>query len=766
MPLIDLKTDLKSLKFGNDRPGGGSSNQPYIQKDIPDGDSSSLFSTGGPDFLLRGGLMAPIKAFDDTSRLFKMFIDLKSPKGLLFTLKENLLSRTAVKTEASFGVGYAGATPPNFVTGEGGGAINAGLYTPLSTLGQSLVGFAGVHLNLLGLDPTSPMSGVVEGGLFPGAGLQRYEDIAKVNNQADANSFPETKEIKTLVPNPLAGAPNLSTVFDGSTAPGFIEEISFETTGGFANRLAQIWYSKQLNTDDSPNIIEYDGGPGSVLGIGKTRIKFADQRTGDRNPLAVTNPAFFYGTDRKNKYTLSPQSKDISTKLKGVTNFASAFLPLDSDREAISGSENPNRILENYYVLDRSNRESQNIQRWNGRTEELLNPSNVPLGASRKYYDYTGGEDPFELTTDGGYTYEPNFETNVYSPDAAGTFPENTSRINDNNTQVFTQQQIINFTGSLSKNSSTATFPEDFRKQIIEDRGIEETSTVLSLSPSYRTKNIGNRVSLGDPGRANTANGTKNVFNYGLPANQMEALDKITAMPMYESAGPDTSKAINDLVKFRIAAINNDKTDGSAVYMHFRAFINSFQDSYNASWNAKQYVGRGESFYTYGNFGRGISMTFTVYAQSKAELIPMYKKLNYLASTLAPDYTSAGFMRGNLVRLTMGGYLYEQPGFITALTYDIPTESTWEIALDQDGKSDKSVKELPHMINVTLSFTPIHTFLPQKPNVANNPDERYIALANAFYSRGNYANTYKAYDASKTADIPGEGMAGVTTTTE
>ena len=159
-------------------------------------------------------------------------------------------------------------------------------------------------------------------------------------------------------------------------------------------------------------------------------------------------------------------------------------------------------------------------------------------------------------------------------------------------------------------------------------------------------------------------------------------------------------------------------------------------------------------------------MTFTVYAQSKAELIPMYKKLNYLASTLAPDYTSAGFMRGNLVRLTMGGYLYEQPGFITALTYDIPTESTWEIALDQDGKSDKSVKELPHMINVTLSFTPIHTFLPQKPNVANNPDERYIALANAFYSRGNYANTYKAYDASKTADIPGEGMAGVTTTTE
>ena len=34
MPLIDLKTDLKSLKYGRDRLGGGSSGQPYIQTNI------------------------------------------------------------------------------------------------------------------------------------------------------------------------------------------------------------------------------------------------------------------------------------------------------------------------------------------------------------------------------------------------------------------------------------------------------------------------------------------------------------------------------------------------------------------------------------------------------------------------------------------------------------------------------------------------------------------------------------------------------------
>ena len=36
MPLIDLQTNLKNLRFGNDRPGYGSSGLPYIQTIMPD----------------------------------------------------------------------------------------------------------------------------------------------------------------------------------------------------------------------------------------------------------------------------------------------------------------------------------------------------------------------------------------------------------------------------------------------------------------------------------------------------------------------------------------------------------------------------------------------------------------------------------------------------------------------------------------------------------------------------------------------------------
>jgi hypothetical protein len=214
MPLIDLKTNLKSLKFGKDRPGGGSSNQPYTQKDIPEGDSSNIFNTGGPDFLLRGGAIAPIKAANDVSRLTQMFFDFKSPNGPLFTTKQNVLSRTAVKTEASKGMGY------------GGGAVNAGIYTPLNTLGQAASGFAGTHLNLLGLDPTSPMTGVVEGGLFPGAGLNRYEDVVKENSREENNSYPKTTQTTTRGKNLLFSQPILGAQ-PPSLEPEFIEEVSF-----------------------------------------------------------------------------------------------------------------------------------------------------------------------------------------------------------------------------------------------------------------------------------------------------------------------------------------------------------------------------------------------------------------------------------------------------------------------------------------------------------------------------------------------------------
>jgi hypothetical protein len=138
----------------------------------------------------------------------------------------------------------------------------------------------------------------------------------------------------------------------------------------------------------------------------------------------------------------------------------------------------------------------------------------------------------------------------------------------------------------------------------------------------------------------------------------------------------------------------------------------------------------------------------------------MYKKLNYLASSLAPDYTTDSYMRGVLVELTIGGYLYNQPGFITGFTYELSEQSTWEIGINNQGftdvtnRGDDSMKELPHMIKVSgFSFTPIHTFVPQvqktvggefkaDADLGNGP-QRYIALNSGYDNNYDSVGTYK-----------------------
>jgi hypothetical protein len=148
MGLINLLTDPKNFKFynggqgytgngnqpsltnipyGKDRIDGGSSGQPYIQIPIPD--NISNLGAANKDFVLRGGTLAVENSATDALRLTKMFGDLKSPSGLLFIAKQQLLSRTAVRTQAS------------------GKELNEGIYNPLSTIAQAGGVAFGTHLN-------------------------------------------------------------------------------------------------------------------------------------------------------------------------------------------------------------------------------------------------------------------------------------------------------------------------------------------------------------------------------------------------------------------------------------------------------------------------------------------------------------------------------------------------------------------------------------------------------------------------------------------
>lgn len=183
-----------------------------------------------------------------------------------------------------------------------------------------------------------------------------------------------------------------------------------------------------------------------------------------------------------------------------------------------------------------------------------------------------------------------------------------------------------------------------------------------------------------------------------------------------------------DIIKFRIEFLNNDLPVTSNLELNtdvlaFRAYLNEFSDGMNARWNSYRYMGRGEDFYVYDGFTRDISVGFTLYAHSPEEMKPIYSKLNYLMSSFAPDY-AYNKMRGNIGYLTVGDYIYRQPGIFTDIKLSGMLESNWEISLDKNNPIDKTQYEVPKHINVALSFKPIHTFLPrrvQKGKFANAP---------------------------------------------
>jgi hypothetical protein len=289
-----------------------------------------------------------------------------------------------------------------------------------------------------------------------------------------------------------------------------------------------------------------------------------------------------------------------------------------------------------------------------------------------------------------------------------------------------TGQNVITFDqnilGTLSLNSSdTGTFIygpdsvityQDFRQTIKENPNTQAFSSGLA-STNYRVFNRQTKYNTGNPGQKNVdrSNPYSSVTFNGTPTNLTSDLVNLT--PLYTSQDVNTPTEQSDLIKFTISVVDN-KDPSLKTFIHFRAFIDSFNDTYAATWDSFRYVGRAENFYRYGGFDRVINMGFKVHCQSRQEQFPMYQKLNYLASVAAPSYSDGGFMQGNYIYLTVGDWLVNAPGILKGITINVPTESPWEIARDADGNFQSDIAQLPHYVEVTgFSFNPIHNFIPQ-----------------------------------------------------
>jgi hypothetical protein len=256
-------------------------------------------------------------------------------------------------------------------------------------------------------------------------------------------------------------------------------------------------------------------------------------------------------------------------------------------------------------------------------------------------------------------------------------------KYNENKNTALGTSDSDTYNGDI--NSYITTNSEIVYKNGLKDKNGKEVT--VKITGSWSKNNRENRVGSG---RTDLVNLTPIFHDEG-----GSIADTVSSLNIPNN--PD--KNINDLVKFRIQAIDGDNPKKSN-WMIFRAYLTQFSDSVDATWNDVKYAGRGDRFYVYDGFTRKINIGFKVAALSDIEMKPMYQKLNYLMGNLMPDYNDT-LMRGPLIKMTVGNWIDGQVGILNSLSYTIPQDSPWEIGL-----GDKYLI-LPHIVEVSMTFTPI-----------------------------------------------------------
>jgi len=335
MALIDLRTNLKSLKYGSDRPGGGSSGQPYIQTNIPSSNSVTLNpdtlggagntnpiyrinSTGNLDFPIRGGAINfqlgnqtfTLSSQIDKSRIRKFFED--APRGKAFIDKQVGLQLSNPKIETGNTlVGFNQSNPlPGLL--ENTRVYNSGK----NTLAQVGVQGTGVHAIRHGVVPFNPFQ----------KNYYAIVDAQNINNKSDSNRLLALTGLK------MTTGPQINDIRN-------IPDINLINTLG-------ISLNRNL-------MFQYLGGPGSTYGVGVTTIK----RAVDTTKLKSTR-AMMYNQ-------LMAQNTNNTTEGIRTTNiqdFRNSVSKIDGN--TLAGTYTPwgnNTIDKRFYVAAGSYKDKMNL---------------------------------------------------------------------------------------------------------------------------------------------------------------------------------------------------------------------------------------------------------------------------------------------------------------------------------------------------------------------------------------------------------------------
>ena len=142
----------------------------------------------------------------------------------------------------------------------------------------------------------------------------------------------------------------------------------------------------------------------------------------------------------------------------------------------------------------------------------------------------------------------------------------------------------------------------DFRKQGNKSYSLDYTDQKIKRETRV---NLGNQA-----GRTNISSYTSELEPGTIDGINMLPPIKLQSASDRKELGTDKAR---DLIKFRFEIVTPEED----TILYFRAYLDSFADSYNGDWSKNSYLGRGEAFYTYGGFDRSINLGFKIAASSR-----------------------------------------------------------------------------------------------------------------------------------------------------
>ena len=363
--------------------------------------------------------------------------------------------------------------------------------------------------------------------------------------------------------------------------------------------------------------------------------------------------------------------------------------------------------------------------------------------------NYLGGPNATNLTQQGG--------------PGKTIIPLSNPTIKDGEFQ-FSQKQIDD-QFVIGKDGSTGfKNTQDFRKEIIDNSSFNSPVRKQLYSFDYSNKKVNRttRIGTGDPTsrKDKSDQGLRDSFSINTLKNEDKvAIDKINYQSLYSAAngsspyaneGNKLDASARDLITFYFSVVDNEDPQ-QADFVHFRAFLGSLQDNYNPDYSPVQYIGRGERFYNYNGFTRNIDLSWNIYPQTAVEMKAIHNKLNFLSSCTTPDYKN-GYMKANIVKLWVGEYMYGIPGIIRSLSYNNPEESNWEINFNQPeggvGGGGGEMLTGPMLWQVSMTFTPLHDFVPRRVSIDNQKAAAFITPT----LRSGGKNPYLSYTPTTTVD--------------